>query len=270
MDPRQEPDHPQDAELDPQQAERVRRLLAEARHTEPIPADVAARLDRVIADLGAESGDLSAVPDPAPGTGSGTAVVGLRQRRRRAGRVLLAAAAVVAGGVAVGQLLGGSPLPTSGDAESSTAGSAAEDQALRAPDRDAGRGGKEEGAGEASVAPLPGALADSTRTFANLPPQRVRSDRFVSDARRLQAVAVRPGSGEKDRASPPRSAPGVTDGDRAACDPGLWGGGRYLRVVLDREAGWMVFRPPRGGTQVVDLFLCEETTVERSATLPFG
>ena len=40
-----------DDELTPDQAERVRRLLAEARHTEPMPDDVAARLDRVIAGL---------------------------------------------------------------------------------------------------------------------------------------------------------------------------------------------------------------------------
>ena len=38
-------------ELTPEQESEVRRLLAEARHDEPIPAEVADRLDRVLADL---------------------------------------------------------------------------------------------------------------------------------------------------------------------------------------------------------------------------
>ena len=40
------------------------------------------------------------------------------------------------------------------------------------------------------------------------------------------------------------------------------------RVVLDGESGWLVYRPPRGDTQVVDLFLCGTDSPERSATLP--
>ena len=39
-----------DPELTPTE-EQVRRLLADARHTEPMPDDVAARLDGVLADL---------------------------------------------------------------------------------------------------------------------------------------------------------------------------------------------------------------------------
>jgi hypothetical protein len=68
--------------------ELVRRLLADARHDEPVPADVAARLDGVLADLSAEG-------TPAP------PVVPLRRsgggRRRRWATALVAAAAVVVG-----------------------------------------------------------------------------------------------------------------------------------------------------------------------------
>ena len=38
-------------ELTPEQESEVRRLLAEARHDEPVPADVAARLETTLADL---------------------------------------------------------------------------------------------------------------------------------------------------------------------------------------------------------------------------
>jgi hypothetical protein len=78
-------DEPASSETD-----EVRRLLAEARHAEPMPADLAARLDDVLAGLAAD------MPKPAE-------VVPLeaRRRRRAAAGWLVAAAAVVVGGVAV-------------------------------------------------------------------------------------------------------------------------------------------------------------------------
>ena len=60
-------------ELTPEQESAVRRLLAEARHDEPIPADVAARLDRVLAGL---TRDEPGAPGVAP-------VIDLAARRRR-------------------------------------------------------------------------------------------------------------------------------------------------------------------------------------------
>ena len=44
-----------DGELTPEQEAEVRRLLADARHTEPMPDAVVARLDRVLADLHPEA-----------------------------------------------------------------------------------------------------------------------------------------------------------------------------------------------------------------------
>src|SRR5690242_21244414 len=73
--------------------EQVRRLLAEARHTEPMPDDVAARLDGVLADLR----EAPAVTPPADGLAA-------RRRRRTARNWLLAAAAVVVLGVGVNQV----------------------------------------------------------------------------------------------------------------------------------------------------------------------
>ena len=85
----------EERELPPEQEAAVRRLLAEARATEPVPADVAARLDRVLTGLGEEQ------RFPAVATGH---VVAPPWRRRRATVVLVAAAAVVAIGVGLGQL----------------------------------------------------------------------------------------------------------------------------------------------------------------------
>lgn len=66
--------------------ELVRRLLADARHDEPIPADVVARLDRVLGDLAAEEdGPADVTPLHRPP----------ERRRRRWGIGLVAAAAVV-------------------------------------------------------------------------------------------------------------------------------------------------------------------------------
>lgn len=104
---------------DPQD-DAVRRLLADARHDQPMPPQVAARMDRVIADLTA---DRSSPGNPAPDR-----VVPLHRRRLPA--FILAAAAVLAIGFGVSQM-----IPTSSDqdaatnAESSSARESEEDKA---------------------------------------------------------------------------------------------------------------------------------------------
>lgn len=75
----------------PHHEDAVRRRLAEARHTDPVPADVAARLDATLADLVA---DRAAVAEVVP------------LRRRRWPAVLAAAAAVTALGFALPTLTG--------------------------------------------------------------------------------------------------------------------------------------------------------------------
>jgi len=65
--------------------ELVRRLLADARHDEPVPADVAAHLDAVLADLAGPRVPEGVTPLRAP----------QRVRRRRWGVALVAAAAAV-------------------------------------------------------------------------------------------------------------------------------------------------------------------------------
>jgi hypothetical protein len=59
------PDGPTPGELDPEQEESVRRLLAAAAEPEPLPRDVADRLDDALADLVAERAEgTPASPSP--------------------------------------------------------------------------------------------------------------------------------------------------------------------------------------------------------------
>ncbi|MFZ2503132.1 MAG: hypothetical protein WAW88_10715 [Nocardioides sp.] len=120
-----------DVTLSPAQDADVRRLLAAARVRDPMPADVVARLDGVLADLRqpARTDELAA-----------------RRRRRRATQLLVAAAAVVATGFGIGPL-----LLRSGDAALSTADSDAGPAAMEAAPDD--KGGSSAGDAGAATAP---------------------------------------------------------------------------------------------------------------------
>lgn len=236
-------------ELTPEQEERVRRMLADARHSEPMPAEVADRMDRVVAGL-AEDPDRD------------DRVVPLADRRRRAGRLLLAAAAVVAVGVGIGQVVGGSG-ESADQAGSAADSSEQEPTELTPPDRD----GPREGGAQAESVPAPEDASGTERSVADVTEQRVRRLGFVNDARRARrladagaaALGDAPGQDDLLSAEVPRGA---------GCTPGFWGAGRYVPASYGPNPGWLVFRSPRGDTQVVDLFLCGEDDAERSATLP--
>lgn len=93
--------------------EELRALLADARVSEPMPDDVADRLDGVLAGLSAERARDAEGPDQAEDTETGasgvTDLAAARQRRR--GRTWLGAAAaavvVVTAGITLPQVLGG-------------------------------------------------------------------------------------------------------------------------------------------------------------------
>jgi len=110
-------------ELTPQQTDAVRQALADARHTDPIPADVAARLEHALDGLRVER--EGAEPRP---------VVSLdaRRRRRYAARMLVAAAAVVVGGFGIDAMVGHGVLQGSSD-DSATSGLADRDNSPEAP-----------------------------------------------------------------------------------------------------------------------------------------
>ncbi len=143
-----------DQELTPEQEEHVRRLLADARHTEPTPDAVVARLDKVLAGLADE---------PARSAD----VVHLAHRRRRAATLLVAAAAVVVVGVGLSQV-----LPNGGDSESadSQAPAAGAELEESSPDR------------------AQGSEAQSGGQRAQLRSYRVDAERFARDAAALRVM----------------------------------------------------------------------------------
>ncbi|WP_067431273.1 hypothetical protein [Nocardioides jensenii] len=156
-------------ELTPAQNEAVRRLLSDARHDQPLPDDVAARMDDVLAGLAreraggspAETADGSRADDTGgarAGVAAGPVVVPLAERREQAQRrrwpaVLLSAAAVAAIAFGVTQMLPGStdndgaqaPDVQSNSAEGHANGDSAPDMSASegppraTPSEDAGR-----------------------------------------------------------------------------------------------------------------------------------
>jgi hypothetical protein len=219
--------------LPPADDARIRHLLAEARHTDPMPDDVAARLDRVLAGLSQEREERLAP------------VVELASRRRRtAASLLVAAAAVVVVGVGISQVLPDHGLGGSGggDAATSTQEDAAGGDAARAPEpsRDDG----------SAAAPGPES-APADRALV-----QIRSAHFGQDVRRARSTASARGPQGFVAYPPADGCLGV--------DPGS---GSLLPVSYDGAPAYLVLRPPAGDTQVVDLYLCGDTASRRSITL---
>lgn len=217
--------------------EQVRRLLAGSRHDEPMPAAVAARLERVLADLAENP------PTPVPRR----PVTSLASRRRRVGQLLVAAAAVAVLGIGIGQVVdsGGGSEDSAGSAD---AGAEPEPVASEADAQ-----AEDEAAPEAAPEPQSGVRRD---------PQvwRLSASDFAEDARELSAAYSAPAAvaGTADR----------TDALLTACLARDWGRGSFVPVTYDGTPGVLVFRRPRGDTQVADLFVCGSTDPLRSVTLP--
>lgn len=248
-------DDPLDDPLDDRESE-VRRLLEDARHEEPVPTDVAARLDRVLAQLAAGDG---AGP-------SAVTALAVRRRRRVAG-LLAAAAAVAVVGVGLGQVV---PWGTGGGADSSeSAGGAVSGQMdqFSAADRDeaqdgasANQDGVDSPTPEASALSGGSVAAESPTDRATLahpsgPLVRVRADRFPTDALRARH---RLDAGRTEN----RHDHGLD------CAPADWGPGTAVAVRYGGQPHVLVFRAPAGDTQVVDLLRCGTGEILRSTTLP--
>jgi hypothetical protein len=227
----------------------VRRLLADARHSEPMPADVAARMDDVLAGLqGTPVG--SDTPDGGPDTAAAPPPVHpvvaslAAQRRRRAAGMLVAAAAIVVGGVVVAQ-----HLPTSG---SSSASSAA--------DRGDNLSGDTAG-GTSSTPTRPEATGKLAGGRVTLQDGRVvvRPQHFSSDAVAARRLLVRtPATAQAYRM--------LSQADTACVIPRT--PGKRVNASYERAPAVLVFRPPASSAQVVDLFICGSSRPVRSATLP--
>lgn len=250
---------------------RLRRLLADARHEAPVPADVAARLDEVLGRL--EAGE------DVPSGMSGTGVLELAAaRRRRAASMLVAAAAVIAVGIGLGQVVdlsgGGSGSDSSGAESAVTAERDQERARSAAPDRDdTGEGGSSPGGAAANDELSPGATMSREE-----PPRavvvvdrrlaRVGDDSFSDDAAVVQRRAIRTGGGPSARVARLRAAPRPVARRWQDCAPAEWGEGIPVAVLYDGEPAVLAFRAPAGDSQVVDLLQCGTGGVLRSTTLP--
>jgi hypothetical protein len=229
----------------------VRRLLADARHTEPMPADVTARMDEVLADLAqgapavTDPSDAGPVPDRPPAPVHPVVASLDRQRRRRAAGMLVAAAAIVVGGVVVAQHL---PAPGSSSASS------AEDRAGAAVGDTGGDSSGEPTGPEADTSTLAGGRA--TVQDGRLV---VRPRHFPSDA-----VAARH---LLDRVPSATSAYRMLSRVDATCViPRTQG--KHVNATYRRAPAVLVFHPQVSGSQVVDLYVCGSRRPVRSATLP--
>jgi hypothetical protein len=230
----------QPEDLSPEE-EQVRRLLADARHTAPMPDDVSARLDAVLADLRDED---PAAPDPVVVT-QRPADLAAARRRRNARSWLVAAAAVVVVGIGVDQVVQGGG-GSDDEAGGSSADSASSGQTVQRPAEDSGAGGGD-------AASSPSAASGRPEAGARTAPVRLDPTRFGTQVTRL-----------RDGSTSARLSPAY----RATCPARGWGLGSAVPVRYDALPGVLVFRHVQGDTQVVDLFLCGSDHPERSITLP--
>lgn len=230
-DPRPNPD------LTPAQDDAVRALLASARHTEPIPDEVVARLDATLASL---TGDRQETRAP---------VVALASRRRRtASTLLLAAAAVVVAGVGIGQVL-------SPDGSDDSAGS---ESVMSTQDRAAGKSDGVPYSAEAEAPDEGGAELQNDSSARTAPSP---GSGLLAELSSLSSdTALRP------QVRKLRSVSAATASDTPCAGPDV-GSGTTVPVTYDGVPGALVFRIPSGSSQRVDVFLCGEREALRTLTL---
>lgn len=239
----------------------LRGLLADARVTEPMPAEVADRLDTVLAGLKSES-----------------TVVPLAPRRRRAGARLLTAAAVVIGVVGGGYGLSQVVGPGGGNDDKAMSG-AASDRAAKAPEGTAG-----------------GSVTNGLDSVTTIP--RVRKSAFAGDAtavlasqpetlqklKRLTELSATASGGRPEVAPTPSPSSTTTDPrapfDYAARDqdlryamaalcvaPDLPGTTAYP-IVLDGRLAVLVVHPVANGQRLVQAWRCDGKKVLATAAVP--
>ena len=235
--------------LSPADEERISALLADARATEPMPADVVARLDQSLAGLAAERIAIDPVP-------ADNVVPITRTRRHRVVAVLGAAAAVVVFGLAVGTFFDQS----GGDGDSDRP----------AADSDVERGAATSDSAEQEVLPSEAAEPDDDATTRDgddvIVADRayvVRSRHLSADLARIQGLVLPDPERRRLLAVPscrrPRASP---------ARPPRGAGASWSRCGTTAHPAFVAFRGPMGDVQVVDVLQCGTGDLLRSTTLP--
>lgn len=223
------PDSPESE--DSNEIAEVRRLLADARHVDPMPEDVATRMDDVLAGL-RDSAEAAPAADVVPIAA---------YRRRRAVGMLVAAAAIVVGGVVVAPHVhvgsGGSSATTA--AEDSSAGSS-----------ELGDTGNSNNTNKQALPPqaLQGGTAHLRNGRLVVRPQHFSADALVG--RRLLDE---------------RSTSMATGG--TSC-PAVPPSASTVPAEYQQAPAALVYRHVEGSSQVVDLYICGNPRPVRSTTLP--
>lgn len=231
-------------DLTPEQ-DAVRRLLAEARHDAPTPDEVVARLDDALASLVAERAGAP-LPSADPIERHAVVVELGARRRRLAGIGLLAAAAVVVGGVALGQ-----GLPSGSDgADTASAGDMATSQEDAPSDERDGDTFDSAGGAESQ------ATSPQAKQATSVPTLSTADDDLDRELLRLES-----------RAGARRSPLALSGAPDAFCLSGI-GPGRRLAAEVDGQPGVVVYRPRSGDAQEVALYVCGDGEPVRTLVLP--
>lgn len=233
-----------DPALSPAEEAAVRARLAEARHTDPVPEHVVARLDAVLADLTAER----RAPDGPPVAPVVPLSSAPARRRRALATGLVAAAAVVAFGVALPQV-----LDSTGGSDSASSGSAA----------DSGGSVAEAGPGQAD---------DSDDAAAGSAPSELSEGDGAASSERAGSAFAAPLALRSDEALRPAVRPLARQGAVTAYDasPGCVldvGAGDRVDATWDGLPAVVVLRPVEEGRQDVEVFVCGSGEVVASTTL---
>ena len=238
----------EDPELDPEQEQRIRALLADL-GTSPdaaaMPPEVAARLEETLAELVAKHPMVAETRSD---------VVPLR--RRWAPRAAAAAAAVIVlgvGGVAAANLLGGSNDSTnSSTADSSSAGG--------------GSTAGESLSGSATPTPKIPPASLPIALQARLP--RISAASFDSDVAQLLQRRDAP-AGDSAAQRTPQKDPTKSQLYAASCPgPKASNGTTTTPVLYDGTPTALVIHPARGGQQLVEAWTCGGDRKLDSAEVP--
>lgn len=252
-----------DAPLTPAQDAAVRRALADAGGPEPMPEEVAARLDAAIASL---ASDRSVVPDISHPEDHRVLPLdaSARHRRVRARYLLAAAAVVVAGAVGAGVV---SDRGGSDDAMTAADQMSDDDPARSGVAADAARSepapaGGESTAEQEAAPEVPSGLAvDPRRIVTDAPLREVRPDRLREDLVALQHVTL-PSATTDDYTEATLTAP-----KDFMCEPADFGLGYLVGIVYDGKPAIAAFRKPVGQTQEAEVLACGTGDVLHSTTL---
>jgi hypothetical protein len=272
-----EPDFDAEPNFDDPAFDDLRGLLGDARVTEPVPADVAARLDATLASLRDE--------DRADSDRTGGTVVVLR---RRAGQILVAAAAVAAVAAGTVAVVQGARNDTgTADSATSSAGGLEGADKVAPESSDDLDGARPPAADQAAVAELSSAhfAQDAASAMRVLSVQELSADTPVPAATPAAPSPVTtPGdttgtAGSKDyelqrlKAPPVTATPETLDGTTGSrgsigCAGPAAPDSVTLPATLDGVPVALVFRPPTASAQLVEAWSCDGSALLASAAVP--